>query len=59
MTVPSWLPECAISRLNQALVAATGGAGQGRGRISIVRFRTKTLPQGAAHYWLVGQRQRK
>ena len=29
MIVPSWLPECAISRPNQALVAAGEGAGQG------------------------------
>jgi hypothetical protein len=32
MIVPSWLLECAISRPNQALVAAAEGAGQGGGR---------------------------
>jgi hypothetical protein len=49
MIVPSWLLECAISRPNQALVAAAEGAGQGgRPKISIDTFRTKTLPQNLA-----------
>jgi hypothetical protein len=39
MIAPSWLLDRGISRPNQALVAGP------RPKISIVRFRTKTLPQ--------------
>jgi hypothetical protein len=46
MIVPSWLPECAISRPNQALIVAGEGVGQGRPQNSIVPFGPKTLPHG-------------
>jgi hypothetical protein len=50
MIVPSWLPECAISRPNQALVAAGEGAGQGPASKFNCPFWTQD-PSALPHNW--------